>query len=406
MRGMKKIGSALSLAGESISFAFDSFLGNRMRGFLSLLGVCTGIFCITAAMTVVDSLERSLRRSLESFGGNAVFIEKIPLEPDLTEEGVFRWWKYLGRPEPSHEEYVYLKEKLAGKASAAYSTVYEGGKVAAVSEGWQIFIRNAVSKGREFTAGELSAGSDVAIIGANVVEEKGSGTIYLAGKPVVVIGVFEKSGMGAVDMYDTDNAIVVPYNWAKKSGGMKAGKSTITLMPSSVGENNETIAEAEACLRAFRRLKPWEPSDFSMNRLSFLKDEIEHLFGILGSIAWIIGLFSLLAGGFGVANIMFVSVKERTCEIGLQKAVGATNFTILMQYLSESSFISLAGGIAGIVPVFIASLCIPSDSLTLTLSVETIIRSILTSLVIGILSGLAPAFRAACLQPALALNKK
>lgn len=407
MRGLIGAGNVLKLAGESISFAYSSFARNRTRGILSLLGVGIGIFCITAAMTVVDSLEKSLRDSLSSFGGNAIFVEKIPLEPDLNEDGVFKWWNYLGRPEPRYEEYLFLKERLSERAAVAFSAIFEDGKVAAVSENWDICIKNALAEGRAFTARELSSGAAVAIVGHNVAEADSSETIYVAGKAVRVIGRFEMGGIGAVDMYDTDNAIVLPYKWAEKSEGLKSGKRTITVMPQEDDEDDKLLAEIEASLRAHRRLRPDMPSDFSLNRLSFVMEEMARLFDILSTIAWIIGLFSLLVGGFGVANIMFVAVKERTGEIGLQKAVGANNGTIMFQYLAESAVISLTGGVAGLLLVYLMCAVVSQEAaFQLKMSSATILTSLLTTLAIGILSGLAPARSASRLPPAIALNKK
>lgn len=406
MRGWKRAGNILKLAGESISFVFASFSKNRLRGFLSLLGVCIGIFCITAAMTIVESLERSLKQSLESFGGNAVFIERIPLEPDLNEDGVFRWWNYLGRPEPTYEEYEYLKKRLSGRASVSFSSIFEDGRVVAVSEDWRNFIKNAVGEGREFSSSELSEGIGVAMIGANVAEKENSDIIFVGSKAVRVIGIFEKCGAGSVDMCDIDNAVAVPCLWTARTEGLKADKKTVTVLPTTYGEDGEMLAEIEAALRAYRRLRPGTPSDFSLNRLSFIMEEMEKLFRILGSIAWIIGLFSLLVGGFGVANIMFVSVKERTAEIGLQKALGANGGTIMFQYLAESSAISLAGGIAGIALVALIGIMLPSEAVHLELTTATVFKSLLTALSIGIFSGLSPAWNAAKLPPAVALNKK
>ena len=399
-------GDFFRITAQSVSYALSSLSKNRLRSFLSLLGVSIGIFCITAAMSIVDSLENTLKDSFKSFGGNAVFVEKIPLEPDLNEEGVFRWWKYASRPEPDYQEYLFLKERLSDEATVAFSARYEDGSVVGVSQNWDCLVKNPLASGRGFSNREISEGAAVALVGADVAEADSSLTIYVCSKAVKVVGRLEKSGMASVDMYDCDNAVFVPYLWARKNSDMKSSRHSITVLAKENVDENFLLSDIETALRARRKLRSGEASDFSLNRLSFVIREVEHLSEVIGTIVWIIGLFSLLVGGFSVANIMFVAVKERTCEIGLQKALGARRSVILFQYLAESSLLSLLGGGAGIALAGILGYFLPTQSLEIGLSATTVFKSLATALSIGLISGLSPAISAANLPPALALNKK
>jgi len=364
---------------------------DRFRTALSLLGVAIGIFAIVAALTVVDSVQRAVRESFNSFGSDILFVEREPLEPDLNEDGIFRWWDYAARPDVSYREYLYLAEEGAG-SSLAY--VAYGASCTGVAGDWQLLVRQPLREGRGFTPQELSGGAPVALIGCDV--EHSGAMLWRDGVPYRIIGVFEKAGAGSVCPIDIDQACLIP---SKAMQGV--------VMRSSILVAGAEEQRARALMRRIRRLSPDQPDNFAFNRLSFLVDEMTDVFRMVSKIGWIVGLFSLLVGGFGVANILYVSVEERKPQIGLCRALGARQRVIVRQFLREAVGLSLAGGGAGIGLVFIATLvlnlALPS-TLTVTLSFHAALSGLVASLLLGLLFGAAPAHTAARLDPVMAMR--
>ena len=406
MKGLKKGSGAARVAGESLLMAGRSMGNEKVRTALSLAGVCIGIFCIVASMTLFESLHRSLREGMESFGSEAVFIEKMPLEPDLDESGTFRWWNYLGRKEPSFEEFHYLKENCRCAAEMTFSAQFSEGRIIGVTSGWRSVVPNPLLSGRLFSPAELEHGAAVAVAGALVELEGDGSSVEAGGIRIPVIGRLKSGGINAIGIAgDADNAILVPYLKARSIASVEAGKSTITAFPAAGVSENELKEELSRLLRRYRWVPPGTDGGFAVNRMSFIAGEVNSIFSTLGTAGWIIGLFSLLVGGFGIANIMFVSVSERTREIGLQKALGAGRNTILLQYLTEAVFLSAAGAAAGTALAALLCAVIPVSVLELTVSARTAASAGVAAIILGALSGLAPALRASLLQPAVALVK-
>lgn len=406
MKGLKgKAGIRAEIAGESIMFVASNLGTDRVRTLLSLAGVSIGIFCIVASMTLFDSLQRSLREGMESFGTDVVFIERMPLEPDLDENGIFRWWKYIERPEPTYEEYLFLREHCRSAGQMTYSVSFAEGKVIGVTEQWRCAVANPIGEGREFLPRELSTGAAAAIAGASA--DVGSArTVEVGGARIPVTGRLRKGGLNSVSILgDIDGALLVPYLWACGTESLERGKATIAAKPREGISEKELTAELSRLLKRYRRVHGDSDAGFAVNRMSFIAGEISSIFRTIGKVGWIIGLFSLLIGGFGIANIMFVCVSERTREIGLQKALGAEGGIIMFQYLSEAAFLSLTGAAAGI--LLVAALCalVPSSVMTLSVSWGTASSAMGIALFIGTVSGLAPASLASRLPPAEALTK-
>ena len=406
MKGLKGAGIRARVAGESVAMAARSLGRERVRTFLSLTGVCIGIFCIVASMTLFDSLHRSLREGMEAFGAEALFVEKVPMEPDLDESGVFRWWKYLGRPEPSWEEYLFLKENCTLAGEMTYTSLFLDGRVIGITEGWRCVVPNAIDSGRVFSLRELRGGAAAAVAGASVDLGKDAGSVEIGGVRIPVIGRLKPGGINSVGMAgDIDNAILVPYIWARSAIQKPSGKRTITAFPAYGATEDALRGELERLMRRYRRIPDGADGGFAINSMSFIAGEVNSLFSTIGSVGWIIGLFSLLIGGFGIANIMFVSVSERTREIGLQKALGASRGAILLQYISEAAFLSLAGAGAGILLVLLLCEAIPSTAIELSVSPTTALTAAAVALLLGTASGLAPALHAAVQTPVEALTK-
>lgn len=361
---------------------------DRFRTALSLLGVAIGIFAIVAALTVVDSVQKAVRDSFDRFGSDILFIEREPLEPDLDEDGVFRCWEYAARPDVSYREYRFLKEQGVGEEASLAFVAY-GAACTGVAGDWQLLVRQPLREGRPFTEQELAGGAPVALVGCDVEH---SGTmLWRDGVPYRIIGVFERTGAGTVCPLDIDQACLIPYQALQ--GPVLRG----SILAAGADEQRLRLL-----MRQVRRLSPAQPDDFAFNRLSFLIDEMTEVFQMVSRLGWIVGFFSLLVGGFGVANILYVSVEERKPQIGLCRALGARRRTLVRQFLREAVVLSLAGGGAGIGLVGLAILVfnrfLPA-TLTLGLSLHAALSGLAASLLLGLLFGAAPARFAARLDP-------
>jgi len=379
------------------------------RTLLSLLGVCIGVFSIVSVFTCVDSLKSTIREGFENFGTDILFVEKEPLEPDLNEDGVFRWWNYAGRPQVTEDEYRYLAENSSLAGKAAYSVSFSD--IVGVSGDWDLTVQTPLAAGRGFSSSELERGTAAVIIGDSVRErlsdEMGDPlgrNIRIGDSYFTVIGIFEKRGSNAVSTVDVDNARIIPYRAAAALADLSFARASVALAPKSGAGADELLYESRSLLRQVRRLSPSEEDDFAINRFSFILGEMTEIFDLVNSLGWIIGIFSLLVGCFGVANIMFVSVQERIHEIGIQKALGARRSRILTQFLSEASLLSLLGGAAGVLLVAAGLLVVPDGVIELRLTAANVLLGLGISLATGLVAGLAPALHASRLNPVDAIN--
>jgi putative ABC transport system permease protein len=410
----------LKILQESFRFAIQALVGNKLRTLLSLLGVTIGIFAIISVFSVVDSLERNIRTSVESLGDNVVFVQKWPWS--MGED--YPWWKYYQRPLPTLQELASLEQRLevaeavafvvgAGNKTAKYRTNdVDGIGVAAVSHGYQDVYGFDLSSGRYFSILESATGKPVAIIGDNIAESLFEGenplgkVIKFMGQKATVIGVFEKAGDSVIGSSDDDN-IVLPVKFARNFIRLNSESTNpMFMVKAKQGISNEQLKDdLTRVLRSVRRLAPKSDDNFALNETSIISKGIDMMFGVIDLAGIIIGGFSLLVGGFGIANIMFVSVKERTNIIGIQKAIGAKNHFILLQFLFEAILLCLIGGVLGISVVYagtvIAGYYIEFD---IALSVSNVVTGLWVSVLIGIISGMIPAIAASKLDPVEAIR--
>mgnify|MGYP006277095253 CR=1 FL=1 len=408
---------------ESFRFAWNALRTNLLRTTLSLLGVTIGIFAIIGVFTMVDSLERSIKDSLNFLGSNNINVDKWPYGLG----GPYPWWEYLKRPYPTYEEYEYLAENVQN-AQGITIIATRGGVTAkqrsnsstdlslvGVTYGHKDVYDIPIERGRYFTQMEADAGRNVVILGFRAAKELFPNRnplnkeIKLKGLKYYVIGTIEEEGDSFLGAPSNDDNIYLPFKAFTKlyySGDGRGGgvEPTISLKGS---ENDIGLVELEAELRGLMRrirgLKPKEADNFALNRPEAIANFIGSTFDVLGLAGWVIGSFSILVGGFGIANIMFVSVRERTNIIGIQKSLGAKNYFILFQFLFESVFLSLIGGGIGIFLVFLLSF-ISLGSLELALSINNIALGLGVSAIIGMVSGIIPAAMAARLDPVIAIR--
>jgi putative ABC transport system permease protein len=412
----------IRLVWESLIMAVQSVAVNRLRAMLSLLGISIGIFAIIAAFTIVDSLEVNIRESVNSLGSDVIYIQKWPWSTD--ENGDFPWWKYMNRPLPSLDEYEFLKAKSHYARNVAFISAVgrrieyrnnnvEGAAIFGVTDGFQDIRSFEIKDGRYFSPIESKAGRNVVVIGSKIADNLFQGAepvgkyIEIMGRKVLVIGVLEKEGRGTFDSFILDEVAILPLEYYRGFIDIKsemAGPMIWVQAKRRVGVEEVTF-EITQLLRSYRRLQPADEDNFALNQSSIINNQLDQLFAVLKVAGFFIGIFSIIVGGFGIANIMFVSVKERTRLIGIQKSVGAKRYFILLQFLFESVMLSVAGGIVGLLIVFIgASIISMSGNFHVTLTIENIVLGIGLSSAIGLISGIVPAWQGARMNPVVAIN--
>ena len=403
---------------ESLRFAWLAIVNNRLRTFLSLLGVTIGIVAIISVFTIVDALEKNLRDSVESLGENVVYIQKWPWGGLM--DGGYQWWKYYKRPKVTHKEFKKINERCTNSNAVAFSfggsrtikngnNVLENVEVSGISYEYAQILSFNMADGRFFTQSEMSSGKNFVLIGYNVAEalfdfNPVGETIKISGINAKVIGLIEKQGE-SITGNSKDNAVLCSYLFAKRFINERRSDPLIMVSASDGVTNDELKNDLRGIMRTIRRVRPMEDDNFSMNEVSLIKQGLDQLFSVIGMAGWIIGGFSILVGGFGIANIMFVSVKERTKIIGIQKALGAKNIFILLQFLFESIFLCVLGGVFGLVIVWIlATVAGNMLDFNMNLTTQNIILGLWVSAIIGVISGIIPAFSASRMNPVDAIR--
>lgn len=409
------------LVRESVLFASHSLLGNKLRTFLSLLGITIGIFAIITVFTVTDSLEKNIRGSIESLGNNIIIVEKWPwaFGPD------YPWWKYMLRPtaQVTDLEAILRNSKTAEAAAFRVDTkkrvqyfdnTVENAVISGVSADYNLVSNFEIEQGRYFTQLESDEGKNVAILGKTLQDglfspgENPLGKeVKIFGRKFIVIGIIKKQGESMLGN-SMDNQIMLPLNFVRNILDVRAESNQpyIAVKAKAGVGNLQLIDELTGILRSERRLQPGTEDNFALNETSVLSKGFDGLFSVIGTVGWIIGGFSILVGGFGIANIMFVSVKERTNLIGIQKSLGAKNYFILLQFLSEAVFLSLIGGALGLLVIWVITLFAgDAFGMEITLTMANVVLGFTISFLIGIISGFVPAYGAAQLDPVEAIRQ-
>jgi len=409
----------LKLVRESYFFAIQAITSNKLRTILSLSGITIGIFAIITVFTIVDSMGNTIRSSIESLGNNVLFVQKWPWSFGSD----YPWWKYMKRPVAKYEDLQEIEKRCSGAEASAFmislsktvkykNNSIQNATIIAVSSNYEKVKTIELADGRYFAPSELSAGRNVAIIGSQISESLFSKDdpldkdIKIFGQKLKVIGICKKEGESNFGP-SMDNVVLLDINFVRNIMDIKfeGFNPTIMVKAKSNVSNAELKDELTGVLRSIHRLKPGAEDDFAINETSLLSAGFESLFSIINIAGWIIGGFSILVGGFGIANIMFVSVKERTGIIGIQKSVGAKNYFILFQFLFEAIILCLIGGLFGLAIIYLGTVIISGMfEISIVLTSSNIILGLTISVVIGVLSGFMPAYAASRLNPVDAIR--
>ncbi len=404
----------------SFRSALQELWGNKLRSALSLLGITIGIFCIVAVLTVLDSMQRNIRTEVATLGSDVLYIGRWPWMDD---NGEYKWWEYWRRPSMTVREVravqrdvpdaavVTLVLPAPGSTVRRFDAELQGLTAYAALPGFDRVQNIEIGQGRYLSASELEGGASAVVLGYKVWQGLFPGgtdpvgkTVLFGGKKLAIVGVMKKVGQNAAG-FDFDNSLVYPYYAATIDVG-SLNYDPMLLIKARAGVPLEDVKlEVEGALRRVRKIRPRDGDNFAFNQLSQISARLDSMFAIINGVGWLIGGFSLIVGLFGIANIMFVTVKERTRFIGLKKAIGARPRVILTEFLTEAVVLCCIGGLVGIGFVLLLSLGLTYGAdFPVTLSAKNFGLGIGISTAVGLLAGIIPAYRASRLDPVVAIR--
>lgn len=416
----------LRILRETFALTFHQFWSNKLRTFLSLFGISIGIFSIISILTAVDALKNNINDSISSLGDNVLFVNKWAWTFDGPSN--YPWWKYYQRPQIKYTIYKYIEKKTKLGESVAFELnphstpiiSYQEKKtqkafIAAVTTNYGKVFQIDILYGRFLSAMETNNGVNVCVIGKDVadklfknVENPVGYELKIDGKSIKIVGVINKKGESLLG-FSYDKSVILPYAYYDKNFSIDENNVDISIeVRAKEGVKLEELnQELVSLMRAARKLRPTQNDDFSVNQLSVIANGFNDVFDMLGIIKWIIGGFSLLVGGFGIANIMFVSVSERKAIIGVKKALGAKNKDILIEFLLEAIILCMIGGLIGLLLVWsITGYASEASGMLFTISSQNLIIAFIVSFILGIASGILPAYFAAKMDPVEAIRSK
>jgi putative ABC transport system permease protein len=410
----------LSIILSSFKMAVEEFRSNKLRTLLSLSGVAFGIFCIISVLTTIGSLEEAIQKDIKTLGSNTVYIDKWEYKggPD------FPWWKYINRPTPTFDEIALIRQKVPAVQHAAFESElvdnveFENSLISNVryyGVSQEFFDIQTVDlfMGRSLQQRDFDQASNSILIGNTVATE-------LFGKPEnaldkqvklkggnigVVVGIVKKQGKSIMEMWQFDDGIILPSNSLTRMIPEKSANPKIIVQGRADVPMEMLLDELEGAMRSLRKLKPSQENNFSLNDIDSFSKFISELSSNVNKGGWAIAALSLVVGMFGVANIMFVTVKERTSQIGLKKALGAKRSTILTEFLLESAFLCILGGLIGLLLVFILTVIFSSMmGFQIFISPDIMALAVGICIVVGVVAGIIPASIAARMDPVVAIR--
>lgn len=414
---------SLEIVGSSFKMALQELWKNKLRTFLSLFGITIGIFCIISVLATVGSLERNIQNEIKSLGSNTIYVDKWDYSagggPD------YPWWKYINRPSPKYTEMKQIMERTPGAKYAAFKIEVQdkidygnnslsGVQLYGISEQFNLIQPIDIQYGRYITDAEFSQGSNSLVIGIEVAEklfgspEVAPGKLVsIRGKKMLVTGVIKKQGKQMIGGWNFDQNVMMAYRFARNIMDEKKADPLIMVQGQDNKSSKSLKDELTGTMRAIRKLTPVKEENFTLNDVNDFSDAISSLFVNLNIGGWAIAALSLIVGMFGVANIMFVSVKERTTQIGLKKAIGAKKRIILTEFLLESAFLCIIGGMMGLMLVYMLTLVLNNLlNFPVYISTANMVMAILICIFVGIVAGFIPARQAARMDPVVAIRSK
>ena len=414
----------LTILWNSFKMALQELRVNKLRTFLSLFGITIGIFCIIGVLATIDSLQRKIKSDLSSFGNNTIYIDKWSYGGGGG-EGDYPWWKYMKRPsmKVSEMEIIQKKSYLASNIAFFVSTQQPFSYQENVLKGVLLYgITNDFNKiqvfniayGRYFKDSDFEQGVPFGVIGYEVAAElfgkaeKALGkTVTYKGRRLAVIGIIEKQGSSMLGGFDYDKSCIVTYNYFASVFNPDNSNPYIMVQAKQGIPSKALQDELNGVMRQLRKLSPTQEDNFTCNDVAQFKDQIENVFGSINKGGWAIAGLSLIVGAFGVANIMFVTVRERTSQIGLKKAIGAKSSTILYEFLLESAFLCIIGGLVGLLLVWILALSLSAVlPFAITIAPSIIFLALSICIVLGVIAGIIPASIASKMNPVDAIRTK
>lgn len=411
----------LNILWNSFKMAMQELKVNKLRTFLSLFGITIGIFCIIGVLATVDSLERKVQNDISKLGSNSIYIDKW----EYGGGGDYPWWKYIKRPSPKYDEMQFIKAKssLSGNISFTCSIngnlsydnfVLNGIKFIGASEDFSKIQSLVVETGRYINDAEFNRGTPTVVIGNSLASllfgrtERAEGReITFQGKRLVVIGILEKQGQSFANAFDFDNSLITSYQYYASNYNPDNGSPVIMVQGKNGVNPKDLQDELKGVMRQIRRISPTGEENFSLNDISAFAEQTKSFFGSVTVGGWAIAGLSLVVGAFGVANIMFVTVRERTSQIGLKKAIGAKSSTILTEFLLESAFLCVMGGLIGLFLVWLLTKGLGAVlPFPIFIAPNIVILALSICIILGILSGIIPARIAAKMNPVEAIRTK
>jgi putative ABC transport system permease protein len=410
----------IEIISSSFKMAMLELWKNKLRTFLSLFGITIGIFCIIGVLATVNSLEQNIKNEVSSLGNNTIYIDKWEYTAGGND---YPWWKYVNRPSPKYEEVKQIKERTASAKYTAFriqvqdNIEYKGSVLSnvnlyGVSEDFDGIQPLEISSGRYISGAEFERGANMIVIG-NEIAEKLFGSAELAvdkevtarGKKIKIIGVIKKQGKQMIGGWEFDQSVIIPYKFARNIMNELKADPIIMVQGQDNLSSKALKDDLIGTMRAIHKLSPTQEEDFSLNDINDLTESISVAFVSLNIGGWAIAALSLIVGMFGVANIMFVSVRERTSQIGLKKAIGAKSHIILTEFLLESAFLCIIGGLIGLTLVFILTQILSRVlDFPVYISTNNMLMAIIICIIVGILAGFIPARQAARMDPVVAIR--
>lgn len=411
----------MEIASSSFKIAMQELWKNKLRTFLSLFGVTIGIFCIIGVLATVNSLELNIQSEIKALGTNTIYIDKWDYGagggPD------YPWWKYVKRPSPKYDELQQIKDRTTTAENAAFiintqSSVdvdqnsLNGVILYGITEEFPSIQPIEIQYGRFMTDAEFGLGANAAVIG-NEIAEKLFGDAQRAvgkqvtakGKKINVVGVIKKQGSTLIGGWQFDKSLITDYRFSRNLMDEKRADPLIIVKGKSNMTSKAVKDELKSVMRSLHKLSPTQEDDFALNDVNDFSDALSKAFVSVNIGGWAIGILSFIVGIFGVANIMFVTVKERTTQIGLKKAIGAKNGVILTEFLLEAAFLCIIGGLIGLILVLILTkIATAVLHFPIFLSPQIIAIAIFICIVAGVLSGIIPAIKAAKMDPVQAIR--